>query len=176
MADPVTDPRPEGVPTTNSPDVAVREASPADVGPIAEVFVRCWQMSYTDVIPTAEVARWDLERARTTWEEHVRSTAATVIVSVSLGKVNGVARFLDGCLESLYVDPAAAGQGIGRVLLKEVIERSRRAGVDSVNLWVFKTNTAAQRFYRRHGFEPDGRERTEPGYTVAEVGMTRPAG
>jgi GNAT superfamily N-acetyltransferase len=61
-----------------------------------------------------------------------------------------VVAFMDlaaGWLDSLYVTPARAGEGIGGALL-DLAKTLMPAGF---GLWVFTSNHAARRFYRRHG-------------------------
>ncbi|MEV4512252.1 GNAT family N-acetyltransferase [Dactylosporangium sp. NPDC049525] len=51
-------------------------------------------------------------------------------------------------VDQLYVAPACTGMGLGSRLI-ELAKSRRPAGLQ---LWTFVTNTAAQRFYLRHGF------------------------
>jgi GNAT superfamily N-acetyltransferase len=56
---------------------------------------------------------------------------------------------LDGTwVDQLYVEPTCTGMGLGSRLIE--LAKSRRSA--GLQLWTFMTNTAAQRFYRRHGF------------------------
>ncbi len=50
-------------------------------------------------------------------------------------------------IEHLYVAPEAWGQGLGARLLKVA-----RDGQASLQLWTFRRNTGACRFYKREGF------------------------
>jgi GNAT superfamily N-acetyltransferase len=54
----------------------------------------------------------------------------------------------DDWIDQLYVDPAFTGRGLGSLLI-ELAKSCRPAGLQ---LWTFATNTGAQRFYLRHGF------------------------
>ncbi|GAB2879169.1 GNAT family N-acetyltransferase [Nocardioides pacificus] len=96
-------------------------AMPAQVRPIAEV--RAW------------FACWDLAR-RETW-----------LAQRDDGALLAYAVLEDDWLDSLYVAPEAAGQGIGTALL-ELAKQLRPAGFE---LWVFASNQPARRFYARHG-------------------------
>ena len=56
---------------------------------------------------------------------------------------------LDGdWVDQLYIEPACTGMGLGSRLIE--LAKSRRP--DGLRLWTFASNTAAQRFYLRHGF------------------------
>jgi L-amino acid N-acyltransferase YncA len=61
---------------------------------------------------------------------------------------------------SVYVDPAAQGQGIGRLLLEALVHSTERAGIWTIQSGVFPGNTASLRLHRRVGFRVVGtRER-----------------
>ena len=49
-----------------------------------------------------------------------------------------------------------AGDGGGVRLLETALNWARTVGAIGVRLWVIPANTAAVRFYTRHGFEPVG--------------------
>ncbi|PWJ54215.1 Acetyltransferase (GNAT) family protein [Quadrisphaera granulorum] len=63
-------------------------------------------------------------------------------------------------LYDLFVDPAARGRGVGRVLLRAVAERARAAGATTAVLETAHTNTAAQALYESEGWVPDTTYRT----------------
>lgn len=50
-------------------------------------------------------------------------------------------------IHALYVRAEARGQGIGTALIDHAKSQS-----DTLELWTFQANFAAQRFYERHGF------------------------
>ncbi len=60
----------------------------------------------------------------------------------------------------LYTHPAFIGGGAGRLLLD-----GAKASAEALELWCFQANTAARRFYERHGFRAvrftDGRDNEE---------------
>ena len=55
-------------------------------------------------------------------------------------------------LEDMVVLPALRGGGLGSELLQAAIELARREGCLRITLLTDRTNDAAVRFYRRHGF------------------------
>jgi ribosomal protein S18 acetylase RimI-like enzyme len=68
----------------------------------------------------------------------------------------------DDCwLEDLYVEDAARGAGLGRVLVTESFERAKARGCRRIELDVNERNTEALAFYERLGFttepKPPGR-------------------
>jgi ribosomal protein S18 acetylase RimI-like enzyme len=56
-------------------------------------------------------------------------------------------------LEDMIVHPDSRGQGVGRRLLVHAISEAKAAGCLRVTLLTDETNEAAQRFYRRSGFQ-----------------------
>ncbi|RKN51137.1 GNAT family N-acetyltransferase [Micromonospora endolithica] len=61
---------------------------------------------------------------------------------------------------SVYVDPAARGQGIARLLLAELVATTEAAGIWTIQSGVFPENTASLALHRRAGFRAVGvRER-----------------
>lgn len=76
-------------------------------------------------------------------------------------------------LRVLYVATAARGRGVGAALIEALLARADTAR--PVQLGVAAFNKGAQRFYRRHGFEPvPGSERIWND-VLPEIAMTRPA-
>ena len=58
-----------------------------------------------------------------------------------------------GIVSNLYVRPAARNNGVGGTLLTAAEDDLIERGADTISLEVLADNTAAQRFYRRHGYE-----------------------
>jgi len=107
-----------------------------------------------------------------------------VWVTESAEGLVGYAILEPGWLHSLYVRPDLKGQGIGSFLLDFI--KSLRP--DGFSLWVFVSNVAAQRFYRRHGLvevrRTDGADNDEgepdiemawPGYAERGADVADPA-
>jgi phosphinothricin acetyltransferase len=62
--------------------------------------------------------------------------------------------------ESVYVDPAAQGRGVGRALLERAIASSEAAGIWTLQAGIFPENAASLALHERCGFRAVGlRER-----------------
>ena len=57
-------------------------------------------------------------------------------------------------LESMRVEPACRGQGVGTVLVTQFCEWARARGANEASVTAFSSNTDAIRFYERCGFTP----------------------
>ena len=112
------------------------------------------------------------EEVRQWWRGRLEAPACEVWVAEEDGRLLGLLLLEGDWLHSLYVAPDRTGEGIGSVLLDLAKTlRPRRLG-----LWVFTTNSGAQRFYARHGFVevrrtpgtgPDGNEEGAPDIELA---------
>ncbi len=76
----------------------------------------------------------------------------------AVGMVSGVPGPSDGMAEliSMWVGPAARGQGVGDLLVRAVGEWAERSGARVLRLAVSVVNTRAIELYRRNGFEDIG--------------------
>ena len=62
-------------------------------------------------------------------------------------------------LDDVTVDPGRHGRGIGTAMLAALIRHLRECGVGRIDTACHRENTAAWRFYQRHGFRPLDEER-----------------
>jgi GNAT superfamily N-acetyltransferase len=138
--------------------VTVRQATPADAEAIAEIHTTARR----EAMPWLPVLHTDAETR--VWVAEVVLVAQQVWVAEVDGQVVGYIGVSDHDLNDLYVRPGWQRQGIGTVLL----EQARAVSPDRLELWAFKRNAGARRFYERHGFvaigETDGagNEEREP--------------
>src|SRR5262249_19126743 len=61
---------------------------------------------------------------------------------------------LQARIDDVVVDDAARGRGVGEALSREAIRLAREAGAKSVHLTSRRWREAANRLYKRLGFEP----------------------
>lgn len=59
--------------------------------------------------------------------------------------------------DSVYVDPTAAGRGVGRRLLAELIRSTEAAGIWTIQSGIFPENQASLTLHERAGFRVVGR-------------------
>lgn len=53
----------------------------------------------------------------------------------------------------VYVSVNHRGKSLGKVIINELLKRSKKIGLDNVSLSVFKSNTIAINLYKKLGFE-----------------------
>ena len=121
-----------------------RRAGLEDAPAVAEVLIRS-RRAAGDAIPAAvhsdaEVREW----IRTV----VIPEREVWLVEDADSRPLGVLVLDEDWVDQLYIEPAFTGMGLGSRLIQ--LAKSRRPA--GLQLWTFATNTAAQRFYLRHGF------------------------
>lgn len=85
-----------------------------------------------------------------------------VHVTLIDGDGRGFALVGQGWLQRLFVRPQAWGTGVAEDLHGAALEILSREGARSASLWCLAENARARRFYEKHGWRPDGRERVVP--------------
>lgn len=63
----------------------------------------------------------------------------------------------DALLDELYLRSAFRGRGLGKEAMEHVVATIQSLGIRALHLEVERTNTHAQEFYRRLGFEDHNR-------------------
>ena len=101
-----------------------------------------------------------------TWEEFdARRLPEHRLVAVDAGAVAGWVSvsafssrpFYAGVVEhSVYVDPAAAGRGVGTALLHALIASTEAAGIWTIHSRIFPENTASLALHAKSGFVVTG--------------------
>ncbi|MCW2793205.1 MAG: GCN5-related N-acetyltransferase [Nocardioides sp.] len=151
--------------------VLLRPATALDLPDIAELHVRVRESAYPQMPrslhPLPEVRSWV-----GSWDLREQEVWVAAAGPGDGGALLGYARVHGDWLDDLYVDPEAAGQGIGSTLL-DLVKTLRPAGFC---LWVFESNVPARRFYERHGLgdlertDGDANEEKEPDVRMAWPG------
>lgn len=101
-----------------------------------------------------------IDRYRREWlpafAEKYRSLKPSDMLDVGLKPERMIIDELDEYPAHLHIDllPDLQGQGMGRLLMRTLLAELRERGVPGVHLGVSPSNTNAQAFYQRLGFEP----------------------
>jgi GNAT superfamily N-acetyltransferase len=94
-----------------------------------------------------------------------------VVVAERCGQVLGFAQVgpahdtdtgpTTGQLHTIYLDPGHWGTGVGRLVHDAGLALLADGSHDRAVLWMLATNARAERFYRRQGWDRDGRIRVQ---------------
>jgi len=162
--------------------VVIREAVEADATEMGRLHVRAWQAAYRGVMPDEYLDGLRPDDRIEMWRGHLsREDRAPLLVAVSSGAVLGFAVFGSesasepapscGELYAMNVDPDSWRQGVGRLLLRRVMEALTAMGYGEAVLWVVPQNDRARALYESEGWVPDGAVSTEEimGVTVTDI-------
>jgi GNAT superfamily N-acetyltransferase len=123
----------------------IRRARPDEAGAIGELYWRARAAAIPAIPPSVHP------------HDDVLDHFATVVlprrdtwVAVDHGAIVGLLVLEPGWIDHLYLEPARTGQGIGSRLL----DHAKTLQPNGLDLWAFRSNTGARRFYERHGFVP----------------------
>lgn len=155
----------------------LKSADNEDLPVIANLFLRCWTISYASVLSESARSTFDFDSAQELWRTSIETPGDKQTLLVLEGEeVVAVFRIgsdkdepTRGHLFSLYVDPDFAGRGYGKFALLESIKRNRAAGFKAMTLWVFAENERANLLYLRNGFASTGKSRVTPEWGAVEI-------
>ena len=148
----------------------VRAAVPEDADEVARVQLRSWRSAYRgliaqdfldDLTPAFFADRYTFGRVGLRMPSTLVAVDGSDIRGLATTGLCREAEFGNfGELMAIYVDPAHARTGVGRLLMAAARERLRIVGVAGALLWVLEGNLDARRFYERDGWRFDGTSRT----------------
>jgi GNAT superfamily N-acetyltransferase len=124
-------------------DLLIRPLEPYDTDEAAAVWWRS-RHAVTSQLPPAIHSETSVRK----WFADVLLPDGQTWVALDDGRILAVLTLDGDDLDQLYVDPDAAGQGVGSALVD--LAKDLRPG--GLALWTFQSNTRAQAFYRHHGF------------------------
>ena len=151
-------------------DIRIREAVPADAGPIARVHIDTWRTSYAGIVPDEHLAGLSYRDREAVWVQILtgdRPAHCNLVAETGRGAIVGFAgggperegdEVYRGELYAIYLLREHQHRGIGRLLASAVARRLLAAGFDSMLLWVLEENRPARRFYESLGGEQVGRK------------------
>jgi L-amino acid N-acyltransferase YncA len=139
----------------------IRDATEADIP--ALTVIHNWGVRETTALWTTQEVDAGERRA---WLEERRHAGLPVLVAESeAGVFVGYGAYMpwrakDGYRltveHSVYVSPGHAGKGIGRALMRELIERARAQGLHAMVGMIESENVASIALHERFGFEVVG--------------------
>ena len=162
-------------------EFTIRPGKAEDIDAIVRIFRACWTQSYHEVLDEEVRNAMTDAKAYELWLPSLSlNTDRETLVACADDSPVGIARIgsdpdfpARGHLFSLYVDPKSAGKGFGKALLTAALEKLSVRKFNETSLWVFKANPGAISLYKKLGFVPTGRERTDPRWRSLEIELLR---
>jgi ribosomal protein S18 acetylase RimI-like enzyme len=151
-----------------------RDLRPGDLGAIIEHHGRLYAREYG--LDTGMEAHVAAAVAQAALRGFPRDTEAIWIVGVEGRHAGSLAMTDEGegvaCVRFFLLDPELRNDGLGRHLLRELLETARARGFERVVLETFSELEAAAHLYREHGFRVMSAE-TGPRWGRAEITYQR---
>ena len=149
-------------------NIYYRSAIIEDAAAIANIEIKSIQYAYQDFMPAAHLEKMDVIDLTQRWAGALQSTAddrvvvavheETVIGFVRAGKTNDVNV---GFITYLFLLPEYWGAGIGKALMGKAMEIFRDFNFTSANLYAYRDNVRAIRFYEGLGWTLNGQTYTQ---------------
>ncbi|MFG1881565.1 GNAT family N-acetyltransferase [Micromonospora sp. NPDC049102] len=141
------------------PEVTLRPMSPGDADRILAIYqlgLDGGDASFEVTAPTWAA----FDDTRLAAHRYVAVADGSVLGWVAVSPTSSRAVYAGVVEHSIYVDPAAQGRGVGRLLLDALITSTEAAGIWTIQSGIFPENTASLALHRRAGFRVIGtRER-----------------
>lgn len=137
--------------------ITLRRAVPADATAIGAVFDNAVRAGWTYLPGLADEPMFTPRD----WDNLVADHAPPNMLLVAVDPSDGVIGYTavhpdDGELFLLFVDPAHAGRGVGRILLAAAHDALRAAGRTEAYLFTHEHNQRALAVYTAAGYHTDG--------------------
>jgi ribosomal protein S18 acetylase RimI-like enzyme len=155
----------------------IRRATVEDARGIAELHTRTWQAAYRHILPAADLDALDVGEREERWRQNLARPEVPTFVVEEDGAFVGFVTVgpsrdpdCDGELYGIYVAPEAWGSGAGAALTAAALGELHARYAEAA-LWVLEDNPRARRFYEKHGWSPDGTQKTgrQLGVDTAEM-------
>jgi diamine N-acetyltransferase len=131
--------------------LTIRTATLADIPRVAEIYCAARLLAYDGLVPEADLIA-SAAPDRPKWLELLEDEGVTFLVGERDGDILVMAILEGSKLESLHVDPAAHGGGIGKALLAHC----RALAGPSMELYCLAGNDRAIGFYEKAGMRQTG--------------------
>lgn len=145
----------------SSAPITFRTALPRDTPGIAELHAASWRSAYRGSLSDAYLDTDVAAERAAVWQRRLSQPSGRqhIVLAEKADQLVGFACVLldeepawGACLDNLHVRPGLTGQGLGGALLRHALRWV--ATVEPrwpMHLWVLAANSAARRFYERHG-------------------------
>ena len=140
--------------------ILLRQAERADIHSMASVVVNAWRFAYTDFLPADMMEEWvSQERFISRFRENWHLPNFRLVACGEEGTILGFALQRQPCkldgfdaeIGGLYIDPSASRKGIGKLLVKAMVEYFIGSGHRSMAIHTLAENKIGCAFYEKIG-------------------------
>lgn len=137
----------------------IRKAALSDTKGIAKVHVDCWVTTYSNIIPNDYMSKLNYEKREKLWERIIPN-GNVFVAEDNNGRIIGFADggkertgeydYYKGEMYSIYILKSYQGLGIGKRLIKALVNEFIKQELKSMIVWVLKDNDS-RNFYEKMG-------------------------
>jgi L-amino acid N-acyltransferase YncA len=139
-----------------APEIRIEEMTPDDGPAVLEIYIQGIATGNATLETSApDWAHWHASHRRDC-RLVARDRDGRVVGWTALGRYSTREVYAGVAWESVYVDEAARGRGVGRALLDALVPASEAAGVWTLVAGVLAENTASLALHERAGFRQIG--------------------
>ena len=163
----------------------IRMAQQSDCAELAKVHVASWQAGFKGIINQDYLDKLDVDARALGWSKLLSGERDKVYLQFDSESLIGFtsschcrdddAQVTWGEIVTFYFLEQYWGKGFSHKLMSHALEQLELSGNDVTTIWVLKDNFRAQKFYAKHRFVFDGKEKiVDRGPVVLhELRMTR---
>ena len=151
----------------------IRHVCPGDEECLAYVQTESWKAAFREIVPAEILVECTaFEPAVAMYRRLLSEGFGNGYLLELDGKAHCIAWWSEardadmaGCAELICIHslPENWRKGCGRAMMERVLADVKKAGYETLVLWVFEKNTRAIRFYESFGFVPSGKKRPSLG-------------
>lgn len=158
--------------------ILIRKAEIEDAKGIAKVHIDSWRTTYKGIVPEFFLENLSYEQRELTWKKGIKENSVYIaenengqVIGFSTGGKERTGKYeaYTGELYAIYILKEYQGKGIGRLLVRTVVEDLKVKNLNSMLIWAIEENPAC-RFYEILGGKKIDTEEIEiAGKKLSEV-------
>jgi GNAT superfamily N-acetyltransferase len=148
----------KGSEPASSSTLTIREARVSDAPTLLGIQRAASLAAFRHIFPSAQP--FPDEGVLQAWRDELASPDVRILIADRDGQPVGAASYAAQRFSQLWVVPEEWGSGAAERLYAEVMRGLKALGGSPCRLWVLENNHRARRFYERHGWKPDGRQKS----------------
>jgi len=150
-----------------------------DVTGVTKVQVDSWRTTFKGIVPDAFLESLSYAKREPIWKRAIIENNLYIaedenghVIGFSAGGKERTGNYetYSGELYTIFILKEHQGKGLGRLLVKLVVEDLKKSNLNSMIIWVIKENSACQFYEALGGKEIDTREIEMGGEKLIEIG------
>ena len=139
-------------------DYTIRLATKDDIEKIAKLYIKSWKKTYKGLLNQKYLDGLSIDVVSKRWGDYILEARHGIFIATSEEEVIGFSAFkpyhrIDDCIyiESLHVDEAYQGQGIGSAIIKSIYTVGSDEDYGQMAVCLVKGNNRAREMYTKLG-------------------------